>query len=141
HDAGRDQRDVVDRRRDVAEPVQQLVGGNEVPALSDDRQSDVAHLLQELLRRQLDAEAGDPPQPVERPAGTAEPAPPPLPPPRPPHDATIGPRGGEVLSPAPPVECLSTTLRPIAPCRSIVSPLRIIASVRANVSAPSSPRK
>jgi hypothetical protein len=58
-----------------------------------------------------------------------------------PQAATIGPTASDVLSPTPPVECLSTTLRPIAACRSIVSPLRIIASVRANVSAPSSPRK
>ena len=53
-----------------------------------------------------------------------------------PHAATIGPTAIEVLSPTPPVECLSTTLRPSAAPRSIVSPLRIIASVSACVSAP-----
>ena len=52
-----------------------------------------------------------------------------------PQAATIGPTAREVLSPTPPVECLSTTLRPSAERRSSVSPLRIIASVSANVSA------
>ena len=52
-----------------------------------------------------------------------------------PHAATIGPTASDVLSPTPPVECLSTTLRPSAAPRSIVSPLRTIASVSANVSA------
>jgi len=46
-----------------------------------------------------------------------------------------------VLSPTPPVECLSTTLRPSAAPRSSVRPLRIIASVRAYVSAAVIPRK
>ena len=41
----------------------------------------------------------------------------------------------------PPVECLSTTLRPSAAPRSIVTPLRIIAAVSANVSALDSPWK
>jgi hypothetical protein len=58
-----------------------------------------------------------------------------------PQAATIGPTAIEVLSPTPPVECLSTTLRPSAAPRSIVSPLAIIASVRAKVSAVLSPRK
>ena len=42
-----------------------------------------------------------------------------------PHAATIGPTAIEVLSPTPPVECLSTTRRPSAPWRSTVSPVRI----------------
>ena len=58
-----------------------------------------------------------------------------------PHAATIGPTASDVLSPTPPVECLSTTLRPSAEPRSIVSPLAIIASVSAKVSAPDKPRK
>ena len=58
-----------------------------------------------------------------------------------PHAATIGPTAIVVLSPTPPVECLSTTVRPSAACRSSVSPLRTIASVNANVSAGVSPRK
>ena len=40
-----------------------------------------------------------------------------------PQAATIGPTASDVLSPTPPVECLSTTLRPSAALRSIVSPL------------------
>ena len=38
-----------------------------------------------------------------------------------PHAATIGPTAIEVLSPTPPVECLSTTLRPSAPRRGRAS--------------------
>ncbi len=58
-----------------------------------------------------------------------------------PHAATIGPTASDVLSPTPPVECLSTTLRPSARPRSIVSPLLIIASVSAYVSVSERPRK
>ena len=58
-----------------------------------------------------------------------------------PHAATIGPTAMVVLSPTPPVECLSTTFRPSAPPRSTVRPLRIIASVSAYVSAAVMPRK
>ena len=46
-----------------------------------------------------------------------------------PQAATIGPTAIEVLSPTPPVECLSTTLRPSAVRRSTVSPVAIIACV------------
>ena len=58
-----------------------------------------------------------------------------------PQAATMGPTAIDVLSPTPPVECLSTTVRPSAACRSRVSPERIIASVSANVSAPVRPLK
>ena len=58
-----------------------------------------------------------------------------------PQAATIGPTAIVVLSPTPPVECLSTTLRPSAAPRSSVRPLRIIASVSAYVSAGVIPRK
>ena len=58
-----------------------------------------------------------------------------------PHAATIGPTASVVLSPTPPVECLSTTRRPSAVPRSIVSPLATIASVSAKVSALVSPWK
>ena len=57
-----------------------------------------------------------------------------------PQAATTGPSAIEVLSPTPPVECLSTTFRPRAD-RSMVSPLRTIASVSACVSAGVRPRK
>ncbi len=58
-----------------------------------------------------------------------------------PQAATIGPTTSVVLSPTPPVECLSTTRLPSAAPRSIVSPLRTIASVSANVSTVERPRK
>ncbi len=58
-----------------------------------------------------------------------------------PHAATIGATASDVLSPTPPVECLSTTLRPSRAPRSIVSPLRIIASVSTYVSRSDRPRK
>ena len=58
-----------------------------------------------------------------------------------PHAATIGPTASDVLSPTPPVECLSTTLRPSAAPRSSVSPERTIASVSAWVSAALNPLK
>src|SRR5918994_313858 len=50
-----------------------------------------------------------------------------------PQAATIGPTAIDVLSPTPPVECLSTTRRPSALPRSSVVPLLIIASVSADV--------
>ena len=57
-----------------------------------------------------------------------------------PQAATTGPRAIEVLSPTPPVECLSTTFLPRA-ARSIVSPLATMASVSACVSAGVRPSK
>ena len=74
HDARRDQRHVVDRRRDVAQRVELLVGRHEIRRLADDREADVAHLRDELVRRQLDAEAGNRLELVERAARVAEPA-------------------------------------------------------------------
>ncbi len=53
----------------------------------------------------------------------------------------MGPTASDVLSPTPPVECLSTTRRPSAAPRSSISPERTIASVSANVSAPVRPLK
>ena len=70
--AGGDQRDDVDRRGDVAERVELLVGGDEVGGLADDREADLAHLRDELVDRELDAEAGDRLELVERAAGVAE---------------------------------------------------------------------
>ena len=58
-----------------------------------------------------------------------------------PQAATIGPTAIEVLSPTPPVECLSTTLRPSAEWRSTVSPVAISACVIAYVSVLVRPRK
>ena len=60
-----------------------------------------------------------------------------------PHAAAIGPTVKVVLSPTPPLECLSTTNLPLGarPCRSSVSPLAAIASVNAVASALVIPRK
>ena len=57
-----------------------------------------------------------------------------------PQAAIIGTRTREVLSPTPPVECLSA-LTPETPERSIVSPLWSMASVRSSVSRRFMPRK
>ncbi len=70
--AGGDQRDVVDRRGDVAEPVEQLVGRNEVRPLTDDREPDLADLVQELVHRQLDTKSGYRLELVQRPAGVPQ---------------------------------------------------------------------
>ena len=56
-----------------------------------------------------------------------------------PPAATSGARISDVLSPTPPVECLSTAFTPRA-VRSSISPERSIASVRCAVSARDSPR-
>ena len=74
HDRRRDQRDDVDRRGDVAQRVELLVGRDEVGGLADDRDADVAQLRDHLVDRQLDAEAGDRLELVERAAGVPEPA-------------------------------------------------------------------
>ena len=57
-----------------------------------------------------------------------------------PRLATIGTSTSEVLSPTPPVECLSA-FTPDTPERSSVSPLCIMAMVRSSVSRRSMPRK
>ncbi len=72
HDARGDQRHVVDGRRHVAQPVEELVGRNEVRGLPDDRKPDLPHLLEELFLRELDPETGDRLELVERAAGVAE---------------------------------------------------------------------
>ena len=58
-----------------------------------------------------------------------------------PHAATIGPTASDVLSPTPPVECLSTTLAPERAAEIDRLAAANIASVSANVSAVDSPRK
>ena len=55
-----------------------------------------------------------------------------------PHAATSGATTSVIVSPTPPVECLSSTVRPSAE-RSTTSPERTIASVSATVSSASSP--
>ena len=56
----------------VAEAVELLVRRDEVVGLADDREPDVPHLGDELVDGEVDAEAGDRLQLVERPAGVAE---------------------------------------------------------------------
>ncbi len=73
HDRGGDQRGLIDRRRHVAQPVQQLVGRHEVGGLPDDRHPDLAYLSDELVQRQLGTESRDRLELVERPARVAEP--------------------------------------------------------------------
>ena len=75
HDRRRDERDDVHRRGDVAKRVELLVGGNEIARLTDDRDADLTHLLDELVDRQLDAEAWDRLELVEGAARVPEPAP------------------------------------------------------------------
>ena len=69
HDARRDQRVVVHGRGHVAQRVQLLVGRDEVRARADDRHPGVADLRHELVGRELDAEARNRLELVERPAG------------------------------------------------------------------------
>ena len=57
---------------DVAEPVELLVRRHEVVGLADDRQPDLLHLLDEAVDGEVDAEAGDRLELVERAAGVAE---------------------------------------------------------------------
>ena len=128
-----------DGRGHVAEGVEPLVGGDEVGGLADDRHADLAHLAEERVDVELDVEAG-----ID---SSLSSVPPVCPRPRPlifangtPQAATIGPSTIDVLSPTPPVECLSTTLRPSGE-RSTVSPLCTMASVSACVSAWLRPRK
>ena len=56
-----------------------------------------------------------------------------------PNDATSGASGRVILSPTPPVECLSV-VRFFSPEKSSVSPEAIIAFVRSRISSRSMPR-
>ena len=70
-----DQLEAVDGRGHVAKAVEPLVGGHEVRPRADNRHAGVANLRDELLGRELDPEARDRLELVERPARVAEPAP------------------------------------------------------------------
>src|SRR4029453_15437995 len=74
HDAGGDQRDVLDRRGHVSKRVEMLVGGDELGRLTDHGEADVAHLAHELVTGEFDAESRNRLELVQRPAGVAEPA-------------------------------------------------------------------
>ena len=48
-DRGGDQRDALDRRRDVADRVEPAVGGRQIVGLADDGAADLAHDLAQPL--------------------------------------------------------------------------------------------
>ena len=74
HHARGDQRDVVDRRGDVAQRVHRLVGRHEVGRLRAHREADRLDLGDQLVAGQLGAHARDRVELVERAAGVPEPA-------------------------------------------------------------------
>jgi hypothetical protein len=74
HDRGRDQGQDVDGCGDVPEPVELLVGRHEICGLADDREPEVLHLLHETIDGEVDVEAWDRLELVERAAGVAQPA-------------------------------------------------------------------
>ena len=133
HDRRGDQRELVDRRRHVAERVEQLVGRDEVAGLADDRDADVANLRDELVEAQLGAEAGNRLELVERAARVPEAAAAHLPERHAARGDERRDRQRRLVADAA-GRVLVATLRPGCAPRSIVSPLRTIASVSANVS-------
>ena len=120
HDARGDQRHVVDGRRHVAQRVELLVGRNEVAGLTDDREPDLPHLRDELRRSSARRGSRESTRAcrVSRRCARG----------RDRSSSRTGRRTQRrsdrptsvVLSPTPPVECLSTTRRPSAAPRSIV---------------------
>ncbi len=72
HDARRDERDLVDGRRHIAQCVEELVGGNEVAGLTDDRDADLLDLRDQLVHGELDTKAGNRLELVERASGMTE---------------------------------------------------------------------
>ena len=138
HDARGDQRDRLDRAGDVAQRVELLVGRSEARAGGADDRADVAQLREHLVvataprasrgstracracRRCGRGRGRDS-------CGTATP-----------NAATSGASGRVILSPTPPVECLSTVGLP-SPAKLIRSPDAIIASVMTRISSRSMP--
>ena len=112
HDRRGNQRDAVDCRRDIAQRVELLVGRREVARLSDDADAALVDRVEELLARERRLVARDRLELVDCAARVAT---------LPPQAATIGAQISVVLSPTPPVECLSTFLPAMAE-RSIMSP-------------------
>jgi len=111
---------------DVAQGIDGLVGGDEVGGLGAHHQADALNLSQQLFLCELGAHAGDGLELVE--------GPPVKPSPRPdsltvcmPRAAAKGATTRVVLSPTPPVECLST-VGPLSPERSSRSPETTMAS-------------
>ena len=109
-------------RGDIAQGIKFLIGGSDFRSLADQRASALFEHAAKFGERKIHVEAGDGFKLVERAAGVAEPAPadhrhvdlrdlhwhaarPSLPAPA---AATTGAITSDVLSPTPPVECLST---------------------------------
>ena len=121
HDRGRDQRQDVHRRGHIAKRVELLVRRHEIARSA--RRSRGRPSCTWAMNSSIESSTPKPgidsslssvppvwprPRPLIFPTGT-------------PHAATIGPTAIVVLSPTPPVECLSTTFRPSASPRSSVA--------------------
>ena len=132
-DGGDDQRQAVHRFGDVAQGVEHLVRRGQFGGLAGDGAADGADDGLELVHLQVDAHARD--------GLELGPAWPPVKPsPRPDIFATLRPQAAArgtrmrlVVSPTPPVECLSA-LTPGMSFKSSVSPDLAMASVSASVS-------
>ena len=74
HDRGRDQGDRLDRRRRVAEGVEPLVGRGDLGGLADQDEAALVEHRLVAVEVEVDAEAGDRLELVERAAGVAQPA-------------------------------------------------------------------
>ena len=140
HHRRRDQRDALDRRGHVAQRVQRLVRGRDVPGLADQAAADVARAWRGTRRstarcgirgslRACRACRRCGPRPRPDIFGTTTP-----------HAATSGASTIDTLSPTPPVLCLPT-LMPGSDERSTRRPERTIASVSQAVSSAVMPRR
>ncbi len=140
HDRRADERDALDGAGHVAQRVQLLVGRRDLRGLADHRAADASERRLHLLERQVDAKAGDRLELVERAAGMARARGPDIIGTGTPHAAASGARMSDVLSPTPPVLCLST-LTPGTSDRSTRMPECTMASVSDAVSSAVIPRR
>ena len=148
HDAGGDEVGRLDRAGVVAQRIQDAVGGHQRGRLAGHGEAALLDDGEELGQRELGAEAGDGFEFVERSAGVAEAAP---------ADhgvaeaearlgrgrpaaAMMGAISRDVLSPTPPVECLST-VKEWSGAGSKTSPEKRMAWVSAASSWGLSPRR
>ena len=133
HDRGRDQRDRLDRAGHVAQRVELLVRRGQPGAGGADDGADVLELGEHLLVGQRRPPARDRLELVQRAAGVAQARARRAAGTATPHAATSGASGRVILSPTPPVECLSAVGRESAE-KSIRSPDAIIAAVQRAIS-------
>ena len=108
HDGRSNQRNAVNRSRDIAQGIELLVGRCKVARLTDDADAAFIDRIEELFARESRLITRNRPRPLI--LATL-----------PPQAATMGAQISVVLSPTPPVECLSTFLPAMAE-RSIISP-------------------